>query len=60
VGKLEGKRPFERPRRRWENWIRMDLWEIGCEGVEWIHLAYGTDRWRAVVKTVMYPRVLAP
>jgi hypothetical protein len=48
VGKREGKRPFGRPRRRWED-IRMDLREIGWEGVEWIHLAQDRDQWRAVV-----------
>jgi hypothetical protein len=39
VGKPEGKRPLERPRRRWEDGIKMDHWEIGWESVEWIHLA---------------------
>jgi hypothetical protein len=36
VGKTEGKRPFGRPMHRWEDGIRMDLREIGCEVVEWI------------------------
>jgi hypothetical protein len=43
VGKSEGKRPLERPRRRWENRIKMDLMEIGWGGVEWIHLAQVRD-----------------
>jgi hypothetical protein len=60
VGKPEGKRPLERRRCRWEDGIKMDLREIGLEGVEWIHLAQDRDRWRAVVNAVMSPRVLAP
>jgi hypothetical protein len=58
VGKPEGKRPLERPRRRWE--YKMELREIGWGGVEWIHLAQGRDRWRAVVNAVMNLRVLTP
>jgi hypothetical protein len=60
VGKPEGKRPLERPRRRWEDGINMDLREIGWEGVEWIHQAQDRDRWLAVVNAVMNLRVLAP
>jgi hypothetical protein len=60
VGKPEGKGPPERPRRRWEDGIKMDLREIGWGGVEWIHLAQDRDRWRAVVNAVMNPRVLSP
>jgi hypothetical protein len=60
VGKPEGKRPLRRPRCRWEDGIKMDLREIGWGGVEWIHLAQDTDRWRAVVNAVMNLRVLAP
>jgi hypothetical protein len=60
VGKSEGKRPLGRPRRRWEDGIRMDLREIGLEGVYWIRLAQDRDRWRAVVSAVMNLRVLAP
>jgi hypothetical protein len=59
VGKPEGKRPLERPRRRWEDGIKMGLWEIGC-GVEWIHLTQDRDHWRAVVNAVMNFRVVAP
>jgi hypothetical protein len=44
VGKPEGKRPLGRPRRRWEDVIRMDLGEIGFGGVDWIRLAEDRDR----------------
>jgi hypothetical protein len=57
VGRPEGRRPLGRPRRRWENNIRMDLWEIGFADVDWIHWAQDRDRWRAVVNTVMNLRV---
>jgi hypothetical protein len=60
VGKPEGKRQLERPRRRREDGIKMDLREIGLGGVEWINLAQDTDRWRAVVNTVMNLWVQAP
>jgi CRISPR/Cas system-associated protein Cas7 (RAMP superfamily) len=60
VGKSEGKRPLGRPTRRWEYGIRMDLREIGLEGVDWIRLAQDRDRWRAVVSAVMSLQVLAP
>jgi hypothetical protein len=60
VGKPEGKRPPGRPRRRWENGIRMDLREIGLGGVDCIRLVQGRDRWRAVVNTMMNLPVLAP
>jgi hypothetical protein len=60
VGKPEGKRPLGRPRRRWEDGVRMDLGEIGLGDVEWIRLAQGRDGWRAVVSAVMNLRVLAP
>jgi hypothetical protein len=60
VGKAEGRRPLGRPRRRWEDGIRMDLEEIGWRGVEWIHLAQDRDRWRALVNAVMNLRVLGP
>jgi hypothetical protein len=58
--KPEGKRSLERPRRRWEYGIKMDLREIGWGGVEWIHLAEDRDRWRAVVNAVTNLRVLGP
>jgi hypothetical protein len=60
VGKPEGKRPLGRPRRRWEDRIRMDLREIGFGGAHWIRLSQDRDRWRAVVSAVMNLRVLAP
>jgi hypothetical protein len=60
VGKPEGKRPNGRPRRRWEDGIRMDLGEIGWQSVEWMQLAQDRDRWWAVVNTVMNLRVLPP
>jgi hypothetical protein len=57
VGKPAGKRPLGRPRRRWEDNIKMDLQEVGCGGVEWIDLAQDRDRWRALVNAVMNLRV---
>jgi hypothetical protein len=60
VGKPEGKRPLVRPRRRWEDGIRMYLREIGLRVLDWIRLAQERDRWRAVVRAVMNLRVLAP
>jgi hypothetical protein len=60
VGNPEGKRPLVRPRRRWEDGIRMDLREIGLgRGVDWIRLAQDRDRWLAV-SAVMNLRVLVP
>ena len=46
VGKPEGKRPLGRPRRRWEDNIKMDLQEVGCGGMDWIELAWDRDRWQ--------------
>jgi hypothetical protein len=60
VGKPEGKRPLGRPRRRWEDGVRMDLREIGLGCVDWIRLAQDKDRWRVVVSAVMNLPVLAP
>jgi len=57
MGKLEGKRPLGRPRRRWEDNIKMDLQEMGCGGMDWIELAQDRDRWRALVNAVMKLRV---
>jgi hypothetical protein len=59
VGKPEGKRPLGRQRRRWEDWIRMDLRETGLGCVDRIRLAQDRDRWRAVVSAVMNIWVLA-
>ena len=57
VGKTEGKRPLGRPRRRWEDNIKMDLQEVGCGGMDWIEMAQDRDRWRALVNGVMNLRV---
>jgi hypothetical protein len=53
VGKPEGRSPLGRPRRRWEDNIKMDLREVGWEGADWIYQAQDRDRWRALVYTVM-------
>jgi hypothetical protein len=58
VGKPEGKRQLGRTRRRWEDNIKIDLQEVGCEDMEWIDLAQDKDRWRALVNAVMNVRVL--
>jgi hypothetical protein len=60
VGKPKGKRPLGRPRRRWEDGVRMDLREIGLGDVDWIRLAQNRDRWQAVVSAVMNLQVYAP
>ena len=57
VGKPEGKRPLGRPRRRWEDNIKMDLQEVGGVCEDWMRLAHDRDRWRALVSTVMNLRV---
>jgi hypothetical protein len=57
VGRPEGRRPLGRPRRRWENNIKMDLRKVGFGDVDWIHWAQDRDRWRAPVNTVMNLRV---
>jgi len=57
VGKSEGKRPLGRPRRRWEDNIKMDLQEGGGGFEDWMELAQDRDRWRAFVSTVMNIRV---
>jgi len=53
VGIPEEKRPLGRPRRKWEDNIKMDLQEVGCGDMDWIELAQGRDRWRALVNAVM-------
>jgi hypothetical protein len=60
VGKSEGKRPLGRPRRRYEDGIRIDFREIGWGSVVWIQMAQDRSRWRAVVNTVMNLPVQAP
>jgi hypothetical protein len=57
VGKPDGRTLLDKPRRRWEYNIKMDLREIGWGGVDWIDLAQDRDRWRALVKAVMNLRV---
>jgi hypothetical protein len=57
VGKPECKRPLGRPRRRCVDNIKMDLREIGWDGLDWIALAQDRDQWRALVNTVMNLRV---
>ena len=57
MGKPEGKRPLGRPRRRWEDNIKMDLQEVGCGYVDWIGLAQDRGRWRTLVSAVMNLRV---
>jgi len=57
VGKSEGKKPLGRPRRRWEDNIKLCIQEVGCGGTDWIELAQDRDRWRAFVNAVMKIRV---
>jgi len=57
VEKPEGKRPLERPRRRWEDNIKMYLQKVGYEGMDRIHLAQDRDRWQALVNALMNLRV---
>jgi hypothetical protein len=57
VGNPEGKRPLGRPRRRWDDNIRMDLQEVGCGCEAWIGLAQDRERWRALVNAVRNLRV---
>ena len=57
VGKPEGKKPPGRPRRRWEDIIKMDLQEVGCGSTDWIEMAQDRDRWRALVNAIMSLRV---
>jgi hypothetical protein len=53
VGKPKRKRSLRRPRCRWEDNIRIDLREIGWEGLDWIHLSQNRDQWRALMNKVM-------
>ena len=53
VGKHEEKRPLGRPRGRWEDNIKMDLQEVGCEGMDCIDMAQDRDRWRVLVNALL-------
>jgi hypothetical protein len=57
VGKPEKNKPLGRPRRRWLGNIGMDLEEIGWDVADWIDVAQDRDKWRALVNTVLNPRV---
>jgi len=57
VWKPEGKRPLGRPRRRWENTVKMDLQEVGCGGMDWTELTQERNSWRTLVNAVMNLRV---
>jgi hypothetical protein len=57
VEKPEGKGPMDRPRRRWDDNIKMNLQEVGFECMDWIELAQDRDSWRTFVKAVMNLRV---
>jgi hypothetical protein len=57
VGEPEGKTPLGRPRRRWEDNIRIDLQKVGCGGMDWIELPQERGRWRALVNLVFNVRV---
>jgi hypothetical protein len=58
VGKREGKQPLGRPRRRWEDNIKMNLQDVRYVGMDWIDLAQNRDRWRVRVNAVRNLRVL--
>jgi hypothetical protein len=57
VGRPEGKRPLGRPRRRWEDNIKLDLRETGIDGAKWIRLTRDRVQWRACVNTTMNLRI---
>ena len=57
MGKPEGKRLLGRPRRRWEDNNKMNLQEVGCEGMDCIEIAQDRDSWLALVNAVMNLRV---
>jgi hypothetical protein len=53
VGKLEGRRPLGRLRRRWDDNIKMDIRKVGCGSTDWIELAQDRNKWWALVIVVM-------
>ena len=53
MGRPTGKKPLGRPKRRWEDNIKMGLQEVGCGCIDWIDLGQDRDRWRALVNAVM-------
>jgi hypothetical protein len=57
IGKLEGKKPLGRSRRRWVDNIKIDVREIGWDGMDWIGMAQDRDQWRALVNIVLNLRV---
>ena len=57
MGRRDGKRPLGRPKRRWEDNIKIDLQEVGCGGLDWIELVQDRNRWRTLVNAVMNLRV---
>jgi hypothetical protein len=57
VGRPEGKRPLERPRRKWEDNSKMDLREMGIDGANWIQMAQDSVQWQAFMSMVMNLRV---
>jgi hypothetical protein len=57
VKRLEGMKPLGKPRRRWEDNVKVNLQEVGCGGVDWIELAQDKDSWRTFVNAVMNLRV---
>jgi hypothetical protein len=57
VWKSEGKRPLGRPRHRFVDNIKMNIQDVGCDGMDWVDVAQNRDRWRALVNAVMNLRV---
>ena len=57
VGKPEGKRPLRKPRRKWEDNIKIDIQEVGCGDMDLFDLAQDMDRWRALMNALINLRV---